>query len=102
MIGRIANAPTCRRSSCLAPSHLQAPAAKNPRCGKDLQLSTRMRSLLEDMQAEWRQLDCRIEQFDNEFAALDKTDDAARCLATIPGIGVLNAKKWRSDAVVFL
>ena len=59
--------------------------------GEDLQLSPRMRSLLEDMQAEWRQLDCRIEQFDDEFAALAKTDDAARRLATIPGIGVLNA-----------
>lgn len=59
--------------------------------GEDLQLSPRMRSLLEDMQAEWRQLDCRIEQFDDEFAALAETDDAARRLATIPGIGVLNA-----------
>ena len=62
--------------------------------GEDLQLSPRMRSLLEDMQAEWRQLDCRIEQFDDEFAALAKTDDAARRLATIPGIGVLNALRW--------
>jgi transposase len=59
--------------------------------GEDLQLSPRIRSLLEDMQAEWRQIDRRIEQFDNEFAAQAKTDDAARRLATIPGIGVLNA-----------
>ena len=43
--------------------------------GVDLQLTPRVRSLLEDMQAEWRQLDCRIEQFDEEFAAQAKTDD---------------------------
>ena len=33
----------------------------------------------------------RIEAFDDEFAAQAKTDDAARRLASIPGIGVLNA-----------
>ena len=36
-------------------------------------------------------LDRRIEAFDDEFAAQAKTDDAARRLASIPGIGVLNA-----------
>jgi transposase len=60
--------------------------------GEDsLLLSQRMRLLLADMQAEWCQLDRRIEQFDDEFAAQAKTDDAARRLSTIPGIGVLNA-----------
>lgn len=43
------------------------------------------------MRAEWRELDRRIEQFDDEFAAQARTDETARRLATIPGIGVLNA-----------
>src|ERR1700722_751929 len=34
---------------------------------------------------------CRPEAFDDEFAALAKTDEAARRLGSIPGIGVLNA-----------
>jgi transposase len=59
--------------------------------GEELRLSPRVRSLVEDMRAEWRALDRRIEAFDDEFAALAKTDDAARRLASIPGIGVLNA-----------
>ena len=40
---------------------------------------------------EWRELDRRIAAFDNEFAALARSDADARRLATIPGIGVLNA-----------
>jgi transposase len=59
--------------------------------GEELRLSPRVRSLVEDMRAEWEALDRRIEAFDNEFAARAKTDDAARRLASIPGIGVLNA-----------
>jgi transposase len=58
---------------------------------EDVRLSPRMRSLVEDMRAEWGELDRRIEAFDDEFAAQAKTDPAARRLATIPGIGVLNA-----------
>jgi transposase len=38
-----------------------------------------------------RALDERIKAFDDEFAATARTDDAARRLTTIPGIGVLNA-----------
>ena len=54
-------------------------------------LSPRIRQLIEDMRAEWRELDRRITVFDNEFAAQARNDPAARRLATIPGIGVLNA-----------
>ena len=43
------------------------------------------------MRAEWRVLDRRIAAFDDEFAAWAKDDEDARRLATIPGIGVLNA-----------
>jgi len=43
------------------------------------------------MREEWRSLDRRITAFDDEFAARAKTDEVARRLATIPGIGVLNA-----------
>ncbi len=59
--------------------------------GDDEQLSPRVRSLIADVRAEWDALDRRIEAFDAEFAARAKTDDAARRLASIPGIGVLNA-----------
>jgi transposase len=43
------------------------------------------------MRAEWRELDRRIGAFDNEFATRARDDETARLLATIPGIGVLNA-----------
>ena len=59
--------------------------------GGDVPLSPRVRALVEDMRAEWRQLDQRIRAFDDEFAGLARTNEAARRLATIPGIGVLNA-----------
>ncbi|HET8726070.1 MAG TPA: IS110 family transposase [Alphaproteobacteria bacterium] len=54
-------------------------------------LSGRMRLLVEDLRAEWRQLDQRLAAFDAEFARLAKDDAAARRLTTIPGIGVINA-----------
>src|SRR4051812_35632429 len=59
--------------------------------GEDLPLSPRVRALVADMRAEWRELDRRIGAFDDEFAARARSDEAARRLATIPGIGVLNA-----------
>jgi transposase len=54
-------------------------------------LSPRTRLLVEDQRAEWRELDWRIEAFDEEFAAAARSDEAARLLTTIPGIGPLNA-----------
>ncbi|MCI0756243.1 IS110 family RNA-guided transposase [Teichococcus vastitatis] len=54
-------------------------------------LSPRTRLLVEDQRAEWRELDRRIQAFDDEFAAQARTDEAARLLTTIPGIGPLNA-----------
>ena len=59
--------------------------------GEDVPLSPRVRALVEDMRAEWRELDRRIGAFDDEFAARARSDEAARRLATIPGMGVLNA-----------
>lgn len=44
-----------------------------------------------DLYAEWRGLDRRIAAFDDEFASLARTDEGARRLTTVPGIGVLNA-----------
>ena len=58
---------------------------------EQVSLSPRTRLLIEDQQAEWRELDRRIEAFDEEFAQEAKTDEAARLLLTIPGIGPLNA-----------
>ena len=54
-------------------------------------LSPRIRALLGGMREEWAGLDRRIGAFDDEFAARAKADDAARRLATIPGVVVLNA-----------
>lgn len=57
----------------------------------DPRLSARMRLLVEDLRAEWRQLDARIATFDAEFARMAREDETARRLTTIPGIGVINA-----------
>ena len=57
----------------------------------DTSLSPRVRRLIDEMRAEWLELDQRIATFDNEFAARARSDADARRLATIPGIGVLNA-----------
>ena len=54
-------------------------------------LSPRMAFLLEDMLARWADLDRRIKSFDAEFAAMAKSDERARRLTGIPGIGALNA-----------
>jgi transposase len=53
--------------------------------------SLRIRSLVEDMRVQWRDLDCRITAFDDEFRAYSRSDKACRLLTTIPGIGPLNA-----------
>lgn len=54
-------------------------------------VSPRMRQLIDDMRTEWIKLDQRIAFLDDEFAARARSDADARRLATIPGIGVLNA-----------
>jgi transposase len=59
--------------------------------GGDPALSVRVCTLIKDMREEWCDLDRRICAFDNEFAARAREDEGARRLATIPGIGVLNA-----------
>ncbi|KRB78765.1 MULTISPECIES: IS110 family transposase [unclassified Sphingomonas] len=47
--------------------------------------------LLRDLRNEWASLDRRIGSYDDELAALTRDDEQARRLATIPGIGVINA-----------
>jgi transposase len=54
-------------------------------------LSPRMVALMDDLAARLRELDARIGAFDEEFAACARSDDAARRLATIPGVGAINA-----------
>jgi transposase len=54
-------------------------------------LSPRIRLLVRDMRAEWAELDRRIAVFDEEFASSARQDEAARRLATVPGIGPINA-----------
>ena len=59
--------------------------------GEETALSPRLRALLADMLAEWEAIDRRIAAFDEEFAAFARSDERARRLATIPGIGPLIA-----------
>jgi len=54
-------------------------------------VSPRMAFLLEDMRTRWAELDRRIAAFDAEFTAMARTDERARRLTDIPGIGALNA-----------
>ncbi|CAH2603402.1 transposase [Rhodovastum atsumiense] len=54
-------------------------------------LSSRILTLIDDMREQWHELDRRIDALDDEFADHARQDEAARRLATIPGIGVLNA-----------
>jgi transposase len=54
-------------------------------------LSPRIGLLIGDLRAEWQALDRRIAALDAEFTAFAKSDDRAYRLATIPGIGVMNA-----------
>jgi transposase len=54
-------------------------------------LRPRIRLLIQDMRERWRALDQRIASLDAEFAEQARSDDRARRLLTIPGIGALNA-----------
>lgn len=71
-------------------ARLRKRLAEMPSSGID-GLSARTNALIDDMVNEWDLLDQRIGKFDAEFAAAAKGDSAARLLATIPGIGTLNA-----------
>ncbi len=57
----------------------------------DPAVSARASKLLEDLRDEWSGLDRRIKAYDEELATLTREDAQARRLATIPGIGVINA-----------
>jgi transposase len=59
--------------------------------GKADPLSPRLRLLVSDMRAEWAEFDRRIGAFDDEFATVARSDEATRRVATIPGIGPVNA-----------
>ncbi len=54
-------------------------------------VSARMGRLREDMAEQWHRLDECIASLGEKFAGMAHNDPAARRLATIPGIGVLNA-----------
>ena len=54
-------------------------------------LSARMRALIKEARREWVELDARIAALDREFVETARTSAPARRLATIPGIGALNA-----------
>jgi transposase len=54
-------------------------------------LSPRVRHLIEDLRAEWRELDRRIGEFDSELTGTARQVEACRRLCEIPGIGPLSA-----------
>src|SRR6266851_7647522 len=54
-------------------------------------LSSRIRQLVSDLREEWQALDDRIAAFEVEFLSQARTDEAARRLTTVPGIGSINA-----------
>ena len=54
-------------------------------------LSGRMRTLIEETRREWAEFDARLAALDREFVETARTSAPARRLATIPGIGALNA-----------
>ena len=57
----------------------------------DDSLSSRMSRLVEDMRAEWKELDAKIGALNGEFVEMARNDAAMRRLTSIPGVGVLNA-----------
>lgn len=57
----------------------------------EMPISARAVRLIGDLRDEWANLDRRIRAYDDELAALTRDDDRARALASIPGIGVINA-----------
>jgi transposase len=57
----------------------------------DLDLTPRIRTLVADVRERWQVLDRRIAALDAEFAEQARSDEDARRLTTIPGIGALNA-----------
>jgi transposase len=58
---------------------------------EEIRLSPRIGLLVEDLRAEWRELDRRMLAFDDEFADQARSDEPTRLLTLIPGIGPLNA-----------
>ena len=57
----------------------------------ELAISPRALRLLEDLRDELADLDRRIKAYDDELVALTREDETARRLATVPGIGAINA-----------
>lgn len=59
--------------------------------GEETGMSPRVQTLLSDMRKEWTELDARIAILDREFVETARRSAPERRLATIPGIGALNA-----------
>jgi transposase len=50
-------------------------------------LSPRMLRILEDLLADWRRLEARVEHLSSEIEALARQDQGCERLMTVPGIG---------------
>jgi len=80
-----------RRALGLALGDLLGDERSGQSSGQSSGLSLRMRMLLGAMREEWAELDMRIAALDREFVETARNSAPARRLATIPGIGALNA-----------
>lgn len=58
---------------------------------EDTTLLPRLRQLVGELRAEWRELDAKIEALNGELVELAHNDAAARRLKSIPAVGVINA-----------
>ena len=50
-------------------------------------LSPRMLRILEDLSADWRRLDARVEDLSSEIEAIARQDKGCERLMSVPGIG---------------
>jgi Transposase len=57
-------------------------------------LSPRMTRIIEDLTADWRRLDERIEQLSSEIEVLARTDAGCARLMSVPGIGPSSRALW--------
>jgi transposase len=62
----------------------------------ETRIGARIRSLIAEIREEWAILDRRIEALDREFVEHARTDEAARRLVSIPGVGPMTATALRA------
>jgi transposase len=59
----------------------------------ELPVSPRIARLLKDLREEWAGLDRQLEAYDAELLTLTRSNEQARRLATIPGVGAISSNE---------